>query len=789
MFNFLKENILRECSNSSFLVKFQEGERFSFSFQEIQPNSSKEIVIAKDTGVYWITGGLGGLGLLFAKHLSSYRKNITLILSGRSELSSDKLATLKKQFKPETEVYYHPCDIADQAQVNREVDKILVTHGKINGIFHSAGVLRDSFLVRKDLTKIKDVVRPKINGAMYIAQVTQDIEFDYLVLFSSEAGAFGNIGQTDYAASNSFLDGYAAYLNKQNPGAKRILSINWPLWNEGGMQIPASMKEEMATLTGMIPLDTNAGLQAFENALQSGESQVMVGQGDLSKLKKFYEILSPSPEKANLSLTPKHCVDRNQIAHKVRALFKKTSLVDEADINEDTDFRDYGADSVIFSELADAFSKSFELSFSPAFFFEYPNLKEATDEVVRILNESSDIIPNLLDGASHHETNKMEVQLSEVKNKPDLTYHIRLDGQEIFFKEHKLMEKQILPGAMFLELIMQTLRQSERHNFFIRKAYFERPLFFSGNPIDLYISIKELENNLRIQIYSSPNEGTKNIYVLGEVYEATSSSDSYDQKRAATEENTSQKIISREDVYSKLNEAGFEYGKSFQTITQIQVFPNKICAQLKMESSFLLDTSILPYPLIDGAFQSIIGFSNDRSLQDQQVPYSVENLKIYKPFSKEMKVIVEQLGELSYKLEFYNLNNELVALCASFKMVNTNNNKADEPPSELVSFLIDTVASITGIKKTSISPLLPLAQVGIGHAECISLHEAITNKLNIDVSFQQLKVAVNLQNLASTLSEKTSAQPPNFAHHQDNHKSIEQMSPEEIESALEKICY
>ena len=55
---------------------------------------------------------------------------------------------------------------------------------------------------------------------------------ELVVMFSSTAGVWGNAGQSDYAYANAVLDGKA----RRRAGAGgRTLTINWPLWRDGGM--------------------------------------------------------------------------------------------------------------------------------------------------------------------------------------------------------------------------------------------------------------------------------------------------------------------------------------------------------------------------------------------------------------------------------------------------------------------------------------------------------------------------------------------------------------------------
>ena len=64
----------------------------------------------RDGGVYLITGGAGGLGLLFAEAIAKQARDTTLILTGRSALSEGaraRLAGLPAQ------VDYRALDVSD----------------------------------------------------------------------------------------------------------------------------------------------------------------------------------------------------------------------------------------------------------------------------------------------------------------------------------------------------------------------------------------------------------------------------------------------------------------------------------------------------------------------------------------------------------------------------------------------------------------------------------------------------------------------------------------------------
>ena len=71
-------------------------------------------------------------------------------------------------------------------------------------------------------------------------EATANVPLDFLVAFSSVAAVQGNVGQSDYATANAFMDRYAEYRNALVEAGRRhghTLSINWPLWEHGGMRV------------------------------------------------------------------------------------------------------------------------------------------------------------------------------------------------------------------------------------------------------------------------------------------------------------------------------------------------------------------------------------------------------------------------------------------------------------------------------------------------------------------------------------------------------------------------
>ena len=208
-------------------------------------------------GLYLLTGGLGGLGMVVARALAGTGLQPTLVLAGRHGAPAGGLTpeiaaleTLGAQVRIET------CDIADRRAVRRLADTLRAHVGPVNGIVHLAGVAGDGMLVVRDKADTDAVLRPKVHGSLVLGEVFgPDRSLDFYLAFSSRAALSGLVGGGDYAAANAFLDAHTRLLAR---GGLRAQSVNWPAWSTVGMAATQQAGPGNGALTWAWPADPAA---------------------------------------------------------------------------------------------------------------------------------------------------------------------------------------------------------------------------------------------------------------------------------------------------------------------------------------------------------------------------------------------------------------------------------------------------------------------------------------------------------------------------------------------------
>lgn len=372
------EDLTYELDKNEIEVHYDERHiRFVKEYKELTPVSDSLKTPLRQRGIYLITGGAGGLGLIFAKYLAE-QYEATLILVGRSELNTQKRMTISAIESLGVEVIYKKVDITNQEEVEVLYKEIKLRFGTINGVIHSAGVVRDSFILKKTRAQSQEVLAPKITGTKNLDWVLRNEPLDFFVLFSSMTSILGNVGQYDYAFANGFLNEFASFRNQLCHQGKRFgqtLAINWPLWAEGGMDVDSASKIWLENTLGIQLLKTDLGISAFLKALEYNQAQVIVAPGRSEKIVTLFHAASilKETQAGTSDLASKDTLlDRinTQITIMIADLLKLK--LEHIQLNED--LSEYGMDSISFTDFSNKVNDFYHIDLTPAVMFEHKTL-------------------------------------------------------------------------------------------------------------------------------------------------------------------------------------------------------------------------------------------------------------------------------------------------------------------------------------------------------------------------------------------------------------------------------
>ncbi|MDI6025814.1 beta-ketoacyl synthase N-terminal-like domain-containing protein [Corticibacterium sp. UT-5YL-CI-8] len=248
---------------SSEVVAHRAGRRWTRSYSRfsLDEQLGTEAPLKKG-GVYLFTGGLGDLATSLSAGLAEqYQARIVLV--GRTELPPrDRWISYRRQHRFDAvargidailsveakggEVLYCCTDVTEAGSFKEALNLAIGRFGRIDGVFHAAGVVDDGLMQEKTVEGVENVLAPKLLGTSVLDQLLRGVDIDFLVLFSSTSTVTAPAGQADYVAANAYLDAYAD--SAATIAGRRTIALHWGIWNEVGLAARATgMAAERAT--------------------------------------------------------------------------------------------------------------------------------------------------------------------------------------------------------------------------------------------------------------------------------------------------------------------------------------------------------------------------------------------------------------------------------------------------------------------------------------------------------------------------------------------------------------
>lgn len=343
-------------------------------------------------GVYFITGGFGGIGMTLASFLAR-KLRAKLVLLGRSAIparelweaivsTTDQRAAVRRRIEHilqlealGSEVLPVQADIADSDGLSAAIALARRKFGAIHGVIHCAGEVSSGLMSAKTEHAIASVMAPKVQGMQALQAAFENDPLDFMVLCSSLAVIAGGMNKVDYCAANAYLDtvAHAAYRTSAYP----VISVNWDSWRDVGMAADMEMPEGIG-----IPPDDGAVM--FEYIVNGPNvPQVVVSTLELlARLDQSSEALLTQP--LSLAVPVKSSrfprpplqtafkLPENELEISIAEIWQ--SLLGIEAVGVDDNLFELGGDSLLGVQLLSRVRASFSVELHPADFFRSPTI-------------------------------------------------------------------------------------------------------------------------------------------------------------------------------------------------------------------------------------------------------------------------------------------------------------------------------------------------------------------------------------------------------------------------------
>lgn len=211
---------------------------------------------------YLLTGGKGGLGLLLARWMVE-RGARHLILAGRRKPTPEAQEVIRDLQNAGAKVHAPELDVSSPNELTALFREFGSSMPRLRGIIHAAGVLDDGVFMQLTWERFKALLGPKVYGAWNLHHLSQGMDLDFFVMFSSVASVLGSPGQANHAAANAFMDCMAYFRRGRGLAA---VTINWGAWSQVGAAAKIDVLKRL-TAQGIDAIEPEQGLELFEKLL------------------------------------------------------------------------------------------------------------------------------------------------------------------------------------------------------------------------------------------------------------------------------------------------------------------------------------------------------------------------------------------------------------------------------------------------------------------------------------------------------------------------------------------
>lgn len=225
----------------------------------------------RDNGVYVILGGAGGIGKVTTTYLvKKYQAQVIWLGRSSENANIHKAQNEIMQWGPRP--MYIQCNALVKEDIENAYQKIKDVYPNINGVFHSALVLKDSLLNQMDEIVFTEVFESKATASHNLINVFAEESLDFICFYSSIQSQVNALGQANYAAASMYKDSLAYTIQQQSNIPTHI--INWGFWGSVGVVASETYRKKMNHL-GVGSIEPDEGMAILEEVIGNQHQQVI----------------------------------------------------------------------------------------------------------------------------------------------------------------------------------------------------------------------------------------------------------------------------------------------------------------------------------------------------------------------------------------------------------------------------------------------------------------------------------------------------------------------------------
>ncbi len=354
---------------------------------------AEEEKLLSEEATVLITGGLGALGLKVAEHLVKSHKVPHLVLLGRSEPKEEAKSLIAQLQAEGARITVETCDVSDRASLEKVISSIPAQY-PLKGVIHAAGVLDDGILSKQNADRLHTSMLPKVYGAWHLHELTQHLDLDLFVLFSSVASWLGSVSQGNYAAANLFLDQLTNYRRLQGLTGH---TINWGPVSDVGLAAAMTVADKQRVENNGLTYFTSAdGLGLLDTILRGAESGVAIVPLRKHALRKnllqtrgglppFYKEVIEEEKSSGMQAVATQLMSlenaqrdsylSNYLMERVAAVLGTNSR----NIPASEPLQSLGVNSLLAVEIRNSLGRSLGLKLPATLMFDYPTIEKLSD--------------------------------------------------------------------------------------------------------------------------------------------------------------------------------------------------------------------------------------------------------------------------------------------------------------------------------------------------------------------------------------------------------------------------